>query len=111
MKYNINYTTRARRDLDEIWDYFLSEFQNPAAAQQIVSRIMDDVDQLADFPELGPALSSLVDVKRDYRFLVTGNYLTFYRISSDTIYVDRVLYGRRDYLSCLFGEVPEPDGT
>ncbi len=109
MKYKIHYTKESRRDLDEIWDYISSELQNISAAERTVNRIMDAVDQLADFAEIGSPLSSIADVNSDYRFLVTGNYLTFYRVQSSNVYVDRVLYGRRDYLRILFGEVQDEE--
>ncbi len=95
--------------MDEIWDYISSELQNISAAERTVNRIMDAVDQLADFAEIGSPLSSIADVNSDYRFLVTGNYLTFYRVQSSNVYVDRVLYGRRDYLRILFGEVQDEE--
>ena len=107
MRNKIHYTVESRRDLDEIWDYIVSELQNPSAAERVVSGIMDDVDRLEDFAELGPPLSSITDVESDYRFLVTGNYLTIYRVSGRDVYVDRVLYGRRDYLRILFTDLPE----
>ena len=47
----------------------------------------------------------MADVESDYRFLVSGNYLAFYRAYGNTVYVDRILYGRRDYLRILFGDV------
>ncbi len=109
MKYKIHYTKESRRDLDEIWDYISSELQNISAAERTVNRSMDAVDQLADFAEIGSPLSSIADVNSDYRFLVTGNYLTFYRVQSSNVYVDRVLYGRRDYLRILFGEVQDEE--
>ena len=36
--------------------------------------------------------------------LVCGDYLAFYRVDGDTVYVDRILYGRRDYMALLFGD-------
>lgn len=104
MKYNISYTAQAQRDLDEIWNYLVSECQAVSGAEHVVESIMSDVDQLENFAELGPPLSSIADVKSDFRFLVTGNHLTFYRVSGTEVYIDRVLYGRRDYLSCLFDD-------
>lgn len=100
----LHYTVQARRDLDEIWDFYLDEYQNVDAALRIINRITDELDQLAAFPELGPPLSSIADVVSDYRFLVTGNYLSFYRLDGDEISIDRILYGRREYLSILLGE-------
>ena len=95
--------------MDEIWDYISSELQNISAAERTVNRIMDDVDRLADFAEIGAPLSSIADVDSDYRFLVTGSYLTFYRVYGSDIYVDRVLYGRRDYLRILFDKLQEDE--
>ena len=44
------------------------------------------------------------DVGAEYRMLVCGKYLAFYRIGGDVVYVDRIQYGRRDYLTILFQE-------
>lgn len=107
MKNKIHYTAESRRDLDEIWNYIVSELQNPSAAERVVNGIMDDVDRLEDFAELGPPLSAITDVESDYRFLVSGNYLAIYRVSDRDVYVDRVFYGRRDYLRILFGNTQE----
>ena len=100
-KAELHYSAKARRDLDAIWDFYLDEYQNTDAAEKIIDAIMADIDQLADFPELGPPLSSIADVDAGYRFLVTGNYLSFYRIDGADINIDRILSGRRDYLSVL----------
>ena len=103
MTHNIHYAQQARRDLDDIWDYIAEELQNADAAGRMINRIMDAVDRLADYPEMGAPLSSVVDARSDYyRFLVTGQYLTFYRVCGGDVYVDRILYGRRDYLRLLF---------
>ena len=88
--------------MDEIWDYIVSELQSPSAAENTVNRILDAVDQLADFSKIGAPLSSVAEVESDYRVLVTGNYLTFYRTQGNEVYIDRILYGRRDYLRILF---------
>lgn len=111
MKHKILYSKESRRDLDEIWNYIASELQNPAAAERIVNNIMDAVDRLVDFAEAGASLDSVANVESDYRFLVTGNYLTFYRVYENEVFVDRVLYGRRDYLRILFGDTVDEDTT
>ena len=108
MKYRIRYSNQSRRDLDEIWDYIATELQNTPAAVRIVNAIMDSVDQLIDFAEMGAPLSSIANVESDYRFLVHGNYQPF-TAQGDEVYVDRVLYGRRDYLRILFGDVLEEE--
>ena len=107
MKNKIHYSPQARRDLDEIWDYIVTDLSNPSAAERMVNRIMDDIDELENFSELGAPLASIADTDTDYRYLVTGNYMTFYRVYHNDVYVDRILYGRRDYMRVLFGDSTE----
>ena len=109
MKNKIHYSPEAQNDLDEIWDYIFSELCNPSAAENTVNNIMDAIDRLEDFSEIGPPLSAVTDVESDYRFLVSGNYMVFYRINGCNVYIDRVLYGRRNYLRILFPDLPQSD--
>lgn len=104
MTNKVFYTPMALRDIEEIAEYIAVELENPGAAKRIVLEIQDHIDSLEDFPYLGSLLSSIAQVNSDYRFLVTGSYLTFYRILGETVYIDRVLYGKRDYLRILFPE-------
>lgn len=104
MKNKIHYTEKARRDLDDIWDYIVSELKNRTAAERIILKIADDIDQLESFAGLGKRLEGAPRDHSDYRFLVTGNYLSFYRVDGSDIYVDRVIYGKRDYLRILLEE-------
>ena len=105
MKNNIHYSAESRRDLDDIWDYIVSELQNRVAAERVVDRILDAVERLKDFAEMGALLSSVADVGGAYRFLVSGNCMVFYRVNGRDVFIDRVLYGRRDYLRVLFRDM------
>ena len=100
-KSNLHYSPEAINDLDEIWAYIFDELQNPESAVSTVDRILDSVVQLQAFPEMGPALSSITAMESDYRFLVCGSYLAIYHITDTDVYVDRVLYGKRDYVRVL----------
>jgi len=94
----------ARKDLEEIKAYITEALENPIAAVNVVSRILQALKNLKDMPGIGTLLSSKVPFDTDYRFLVCGNYLAFYRYKDETVYVDRILYGRRDYVKILFPE-------
>ena len=61
--------------MDDIWDYIVSELQNRSAAERVINRIIDAVDPLKNFAEMGTPLSSIADIGTDYRFLVSGNYM------------------------------------
>ena len=103
----VDYSDEALSDLEQIGDYIADELQNPQAVLHTVTMIQDRIDKLADFPFIGAPLSSIVDVDTDYRFLVCGSYLAFYRPVENLVLIDRVLYGRRDYLAILFGDISE----
>jgi len=62
-----------------------------------------------DNSRIGAPLDSITEVYSDYRFLVCGKYTVFYRVESNTIYVVRILYGRRDFMRILFGDVPDDE--
>ena len=109
MKNNIYYSPEAQNDLDEIWEYITFELCNPQAAENTINKIMDTVDELENFSEIGSLLSSVADIESDYLFLTSGNYMVFYRVNGQDVYVDRVLYGRRDYLRTLFPDLPQHD--
>jgi len=95
----------ASKDLGEIKEYITEKLENPIAAVNVVSRIIQNIKKLRDMPGIGTPLSSKLPFDTDYRFLVSGNYLIFYRHQDSTIFVDRIIYGRRDYLKILFPEI------
>jgi plasmid stabilization system protein ParE len=104
---HIRYTPEAEDDLAAIKKYITELLENPVAAVHTVTKITKRVRKLAQFPELGTRLSSIIDIDTDYRFLVCANYLAFYRTDKNDVYIIRVLYGRRDYATILFGELPQ----
>lgn len=111
MKNKIHYSPESRRDLDDIWDYIVSELQNCSAAERVINRIIDAVDPLKNFAEMGTPLSSIAEIGTDYHFLVSGNYMVFYRVQGNDVYIDRVLYGRSDYMSVLFKDLLSEETT
>jgi plasmid stabilization system protein ParE len=74
-------------DLDAIADYIALE--NPAAASELVKRIFDHVEQLADHPESG---SRPQELKRSrYRQIVEAPCRVFYRYDGHRIFVLHVM--------------------
>ena len=100
----IEYKHAALLDLQQTRDYIAKTLKNKPAAQKLVSSVLHDISLLADNPRMGPALNSRFDVDSDLRFIVVAKQLVFYQIVDDSlISIVRILDGRRDYLSILFG--------
>jgi len=98
----IEYSPDAFSDLEQIGDYIEQELMSPVAAYNIINKIQDSIENLSIFPLMGVLLSSLADVDSDYRVLVCGNYLAFYRYDNTYVYIDRIINGKRDYIAILF---------
>ncbi|NLJ25508.1 MAG: type II toxin-antitoxin system RelE/ParE family toxin [Firmicutes bacterium] len=101
----VRLSSEAQADLREIKEHIADELDNPAAANRLIKRITVRIRSLLQFPQQGVLLSSVCSVEGDYRCLVCGQYIVFYRVSGNEVYVDRILHGRRDYMRALFGEL------
>ena len=95
-------TAAARQDLKEIKTYISATLMNPSAANNIAKSITSQLRSLEQFPKMGK-LVSLEESPIPYRYLVCGNYMAFYHVQKDSVYVDRILYGRRNHLKLLLG--------
>ena len=99
---NLHLSEEAQNDLIEIKTYIEEELLNPSAALSTVSRITKSLRILQTYAEIGTPLSSIMDIESDHRFIVSGNYISFYRAYGSEVYIDRILYARRDYMRILF---------
>ncbi|MFW8643207.1 type II toxin-antitoxin system ParD family antitoxin [Rhizobium beringeri] len=83
-------TNRADEDLMEIWSYIAVD--NISAADRVLDAIEARWDNLARHPYSGVARD---DIAPGIRHLVSGEYLTLYRLRGGAIEIVRVLHGRR----------------
>lgn len=100
----LRYTPEAIADLREIRRYIRDTLGNPQAAKCIPNMILDSCAHLKDFPQMGMALSSVLDCDTDLRMLVCENYVAVYRCEGDMVSVARVFHKRQDFLRILFGK-------
>lgn len=105
----LHVSPEAQRDLRSIKNYIAEELGNPAAAQNVLMQIVKRIRTLLEFPELGAPLESILGIQTEYRFLVCGSYIIFYRYDEARAYVDRILYNKRDYMKILFGELSKDE--
>jgi toxin ParE1/3/4 len=91
----------ARIELDEIWDYYARELQNPDAADRIRDEIFDAFHKLAQMPGMGHCRRDLA--AEPLRFWPVRSYLIIYRGAKRPIEVVRVLHGARDVQAILGG--------
>ena len=93
----------AQDDLLEIKDYIERELLNPDAALKTVGEITHKLRLLEEHSDIGAPVSTSIRFATDERFLVCGKYIAFYHVLPGIVYIDRVLYGKRDYKNLLLG--------
>ncbi len=84
----------AEQDLQDLLLYVAAE--NPAAALTLADKIEAELAKLATYPYLGEIPQDVHLAQLEYRVLVVGDYLLFYKIKGRTILVHRILHGARD---------------
>jgi toxin ParE1/3/4 len=89
----------AERDLSDIYDYVAAE--NPTAADRLLTRIEKDLNVLSTQPMLGRIPRDHDIARLEYRYLIIGDFLAFYRLESSVVLVHRILHGARDYADIL----------
>ena len=92
----LRYAPEAKSDLAEIWSYIATD--NPRAADRVVANLMKHCEMLARLPLMGRRRAELAPQLRSFP---VGDYLIFYRVKRDGVFVVRVLSGYRD-LDALF---------
>jgi toxin ParE1/3/4 len=95
----------AQRDLDECAEYIRRN--NPRSALRFLRAARTTMERLLTQPEMGSHYESDEPELADVRFVPISrfrNYLVFYRPTSTSIEVLRVLHGARDTESLLSGE-------
>lgn len=103
----VKFTHATLDDLREIKAYISDDLCNEISATDTVKMILENIRQLEAFPQCGATLSSIIDIEIPYRYLVCGNYIAFYKVENNEVHVIRVLYGRRNFMKILFGEVKD----
>ena len=99
-KYKLEILAPARSEILEIARLHL-ELVGPVSARKITDRIKESLGRLRAHPFMGTELEDRELRKLGYRRLIVGNYLCFYRLIGDTVFVYHIVDGRSDYPKLL----------
>ncbi|EYE87470.1 RelE/StbE family addiction module toxin [Fervidicella metallireducens AeB] len=89
----------ATADLQEIKKYISED--SVEAATKIIKEIIKKIERLAEFPESGTMLMYKIRLKSKYRYIICGQYPIFYIYENNIVSIQRILHGKRDYMSLL----------
>lgn len=79
-------------DLDAIRDFI--QPRNPRAANEVLEQLFENLESLANQPEMGERRE---DLGQNIRAFVVRPYVIFYEPSADGIHVARIIHGAREF--------------
>lgn len=101
MSYQIQYSPVAVRDLDRVWAEVFAASKTPEIATKYVDDLMNHILGKKEFPKSSSPLY-YEGTFTGYYFIVFKAYMAFYHVQEDEIWIDRILYGKSDYIRTIF---------
>jgi len=98
-KFQIRFLKIAEEDFTEIVSYIAAD--NPKAADEIATKIEKNLELLSENPFLGRIPRDEELKKLGYRYLIIQNYIIFYTIENNKIFIHRLLHSARNYKEIL----------
>ena len=101
IRYEVLLTQGAEQDLEAICDY-IAEFDCAANADDVLDKLTEVIESLAQFPQRGSYPKELVALGiREYRQTMFKPYRVIYRVTGHQVFVYLIVDGRRDMQSVL----------
>jgi len=101
--YRVDVSEPAESDLGDIIRYIVSQLSVPLTALNLMELLEEAMGGLSDMPQRYPSVADERLAQMGYRKLLVKNYIVFFSVDEKNRVVDieRILYGRRDWLRFL----------
>ena len=103
-EYNVILSKVAVREIDNAVNYIANNLQEQGISKKLYNNITKAIKNLKDSPHRhAPIEFNNIHNASQYRKCIVGRYIIFYSIheEKDSIYVERVIHGTRDWMSML----------
>lgn len=100
-KKQVQLLNEARMELRDIAIYHKLKVGSNSA-RKITDRILSAIDRLEDFPEMGSVPQSKMIAEAGFRILIVDDYLCFYQVHDDQVFVYHIVHGSTDYIKRIF---------
>ncbi|HBG21997.1 MAG: type II toxin-antitoxin system RelE/ParE family toxin [Syntrophaceticus sp.] len=98
MSWTVEYSTQAKQDLRNIFEYIAYNLLEPETAGRQVQRIMKEIRSLNDMPLRHRIYDEEPWQSQGLRFVPVNNYLVFYlpMEEKNSVSIVRIIYSGRD---------------
>lgn len=99
--YQVLLTDTAKGDLRDITLYVLEQSKEKDVALKFVGELREQCAALSSFPDRGAYPKDSVLKSAGYRYLVHKEYLIFYRVLGESVYIEGIFNAKKDYTRVL----------
>ncbi len=98
MGYKYIFTSKAKDDLEDIFDYIAIELKNIIAARNLMKEVEKEINSICAFPEICPVVSNIYVRNLGVRKKVIKNFIMYYLPDENTKtnIIVRIVYSRRN---------------
>ncbi len=102
-EYQVKKSKAFDRDIERIAAYLSKASYYDATIKDIFEMLYKDIARLRTSPMIGAKLTNKTTIANDYRYLVSGQYLIFYKVieREKLVRVYHVYHGKENYLTKL----------
>ena len=101
----IVYTTEAMQDILGISDYYFDKV-GESAALRAVDALQNHIDKLMRFPRMGEEHPDEYLKALNFRKLVHDNHIVIYRVDTETVIIERIVWASSNYPELFQQGVP-----
>ncbi len=100
-EYKVKILPSAWDDLKKIEDYYLLQF-GIESALKVTEQILKSLEKLEIFPESGSVVAENLLNQNGYRMIISGTYVSIYRLIEKTVYVYHIADTQTKYTNLFF---------
>ena len=105
MNRKIVFSKKSELQIEEIYQYILSKSNDEDTAKRFVNELIDKTEILKTQAFVGRQLEIIDNIVTQYRLLVYKDYLIFYRVDENKVYIVRILNSKMDYVKEFIKEI------
>lgn len=99
--FEVEFTNECIEEMIEIYEYISYKLKENNAAKRLMAMVTDKILKLTNMPESYMKIGKNDRLKREYHRMAVKNFVVLYTIDFQKrkVYISRMIYGRRNYLS------------
>ena len=99
--YQVFLTDTAKGDLRDITFYVMEQSKEKTVALKFAEELRGQCAALSGFPDRGAYPKDSVLKSAGYRYIVHKEYLIFYRVTDESVYIEGIFNAKKDYMRVL----------